>query len=319
VSRLIWPLLVVAAIVTAAVVSSAGEETRTELEYLDEIRSQATSLSRSGVAIRDVMSRIRDIGRDEFTTLFDGVGADIDVAVEFVAEEPPTESLIPVWSLYRQTVQAWDDGVTNLASSILLAADNPGESAVVNVVGDALADLRAGDNLYKDLKVEFEREEIPDPVSPLVTVSLAPSEGGILSLSASYVAAARASTNGLGLRPGLKISQVLTDPQWQINVEAQPVVPATDTITFSTVITNSGNVESQPETVTMTLRGGEEPVVASVEVPALRPNAQTTVQFEPLPVVADLIYEVEMELVVSGPDSDRDDNIRRIKFTVNPA
>ena len=319
VTRLLWPLLIVTAVVVAVVVTSVGEETRAELEYLDEIRAQATELSRSGAAITDVMGRVRDIGRAEFTTMLEGVSEDLALATEFVGIEPPTDNLIPVWALYRQTVQAWSDGVSGLSTSMLLAADEPGEETVLNMVGDALADLRAGDNLYADLKVEFEREEVPDPVTPLMDVRLSPADGGLASLSASYVAAARASTNGLGLRPSLRISQVLTEPIWQINVEAQPVVPATETIAFSVVVTNSGNVDSQPESLEMTLRGGAEPVLAQVEVPSLRPNGQTTVIFEPVPVVSDIVYEVEMALAVTGLDSDREDNTRVIQFSVNPA
>ena len=69
----------------------------------------------------------------------------------------------------------------------------------------------------------------------------------------------------------------------------------------------------------MTLRGGAEPVLAQVEVPSLRPNGQTTVVFEPVPVVSDIVYEVEMSLAVTGLDSDREDNTRVIQFSVNPA
>lgn len=315
--RLLWPILIVAAVVIAVVVASAGEQTRVQLEYLDEIRSQVTELSKSGAGISDVMGRMRDIGRAEFTTLFEGVQEDLAVATAFVANEPPTKDLVPVWALYRQTVQAWSDGVSGLAASILIAADNPGEAGVDTLVGDALADLRAGDSLFADLKVEFEREEIPDPVSPLLDVRLSPAEGGLASLAASYVAAARASTNGLGLRPSLRISQLVTDPLWQISVDDQPVVPATDEIVFSVVVTNSGNVQSQTESLELTLSGGEEPALAQAEVPALRPNGQTTVVFQPLSVEPGLPYEVVVELVVSGLDADRDDNVRTVNFTVN--
>lgn len=317
--RLLWPILIVAAVVIAVVVASAGEQTRVQLEYLDEIRSQVTELSKSGAGISDVMARMRDVDRAEFTTLFEGVQEDLAVATAFVADEPPTRDLIPVWALYRQTVQAWSDGVSGLAASILIAADNPGELGVDALVSDALADLRAGDNLFADLKVEFEREEIPDPVSPLLDVRLSPAEGGLGSLASSYVAAARASTNGLGLRPSLRISQVVTDPLWQISVDREPVVPTTDEIVFSVVVTNSGNVQSQTESLELTLSGGEEPALAQAEVPALQPNGQTTVVFQPLPVEAGGSYEVVVELVVSGLDADRDDNVKTVKFTVNTA
>lgn len=317
VGRFLWPILIAVALVIALVVTAAGEETRTELEYLDHIRTQATDLSRSGATIRDVMPRIRDVDREEFTTVLESVMADLDVAQAFVADQPPLESLIPVWALYRQTVQAWDDGISGLSVSILLAADDPEDATVINTLGDALADLRNGDNLFLDLKVELEREEIPEPVSPLVDVRLAPAEGGLLSLSASYVAAARSSTNGLGLRPGLKVSQVVSDPAWQINVDGQPVVPGTETIAFSTVVSNAGNVASTPETLTMTLNGGVEPVVVQAEVPALQPDGQTTILFEPVEIEPDVLYEIVMDLIVTGLDSDLTDNTLRVQFTVN--
>jgi hypothetical protein len=114
VGRILWPLLIAVAVVLAIVVTAAGDETRTQLEYLDEIRAQATNLSRSGESIRDLMPRIREVDREEFTTVFDNVAVDIDVAQAFVADEPPTKSLIPVWALYRQTVEAWDSGVSLL-------------------------------------------------------------------------------------------------------------------------------------------------------------------------------------------------------------
>ena len=316
--RFLWPTLLAGAVIVAAVVSAAGEETRIELEYLDQMRDQATELSRSGASIRQMMSRISDVDRAEFTTVFDSVLIDLDVALAFVADEPPVESLIPVWALYRQTVQTWDDGANRLSESILRAADEPDDVTVVNEVADALADLRAGDNLFRDLKAEFERAEIPDPVSPLVDVRMMPSDSGLISLSVSYVAAARLSTNSLGLRPALGVSQVVTDPSWQVSVEGQAVVPATESIVVSTVITNSGNVASQPETVNMTLNGGAEPVFAQAEVPALQPDGQTTIEFPPVEVVPDTLYEIEIELILSNPDSDLTDNDLRVQFTVNP-
>lgn len=319
VARFLWPALIIGVLVVAAVVSAAGEETRVELDYLESIRDQAEDLSRSGTAIADVMSRIAEIGRDEFTTVLQGVSQDLDVAQAFVADEPPTESLVPVWALYRQTVTLWDDGVSGLTESILQAADNPDDRTIVNTIGDALADLRAGDSLYEDLKVEVEREEIPAPVSPLVDITMNPSQSGVFNQSSSYFAAARSSNNELGLRPGLRVSQVISDPEWEVNVESEAVVPPTETVQISAVITNSGNVASAPESVGLTLNGGAEPVVAQAEVPALQPDGQTTVEFDELEVIADTPYEVTVALVLNNPDFDSEptDNEQVVEFTVS--
>jgi hypothetical protein len=316
--RLIWPLLIIVALIFALVVTAAGESTRTELTYLDEISSQSAELSRSGASLRDLMPRIREVDRDEFTTVFDNVETDLAVAQAFVAEEPPVESLIPVWALYRQAVRAWEDGVATLSVSLLHAADDPQDSSVVNIVGDGLADLRAGDNIFDDLRSDLEREEIPEPATPLVDVDLYPGEGGLNTLAASYVAAARASTNGLGLRPGLRVSQVVSDPAWQLNVEAQAVIPATEQVTFSAVITNVGNVESTPETLDMLITGEDrEPLRVQAEVPILAPDGQATVSFDPVAIAPDLLHQVVMELVINGIDTDLTDNRIAIQFTVN--
>lgn len=320
--RLIWPTLIVVAAIVAVSVTAAGEETRTELEYLEEIRSQTSALARSGQSISEVMPRLREVGREEFTTVFDAASADLDVALAFAAEEPPVESLIPVWALYRQTVTAWESGVDGLGTWVLVAADDPDDSTVVNNVGDALADLRAGDSLYLDLKAEFEREEVPEPVAPLVDVTMSPSDSGLLSQSASYVAAARASTNGLGLRPGLRVSQIVSDPRFQINVDGQAVIPATESVTFSAVITNTGNIASEPETVEATLVGADDPTAdpppfAQMELLPLAPGGQTTVEFPPVEVQADTLYEVRVTLELTNPDADLTDNEVRVQFTVN--
>lgn len=320
--RLVGPIVLIAVAITAVAVTAAGEETRTELDYLDEMRAQATALSRSGESIGEVMPRLRQIGREEFSTVFDAAAADLDVALAFAADEPPTDSLIPVWTLYRQTIRAWEAGVDGLAEWILAAADDPDNSTVVNGVGDALAELRAGDNLYLDLKSQFEAEEVPEPVAPLVTVVMSPSGGGLLSQSASYVAAARSATNGLGLRPGLRVSQLVAEPTFQINVDGQAVIPATDTVTFSAVITNTGNVRSEPETLNATLVGVDEvaseiPPFAQVEVPPLAPGGQTTIEFPPVDLEPEILYEVRVVLELANPDSDLTDNEVRIQFTVN--
>ena len=317
VARILWPTLIAIALIVAVVVSTAGEQTRLELEYLDEMRAQATELSRSGSAVANIMSRLEDIDRDEFTTLMGGVEDDLVVALAFVAEKPPTESLIPVWALYRQAVQAWSNGIAELSTAILAAADDPENSEVVNATGDALAELRAGDAVFADLRSEFERDEVPEPVGPLAVVRLTPNQDDLFSLAHSYVSAARRSANGLGLRPGLKLSQVVSDPAMQIDVENQAVIPATETVAFTTVVTNSGNIASQPESVRLELVGGAEPVVETVEVPPLQPDRQTTITFPDLELVPETLYEVTVRLDLTHPDADMTDNEMRVQFRVN--
>jgi hypothetical protein len=317
VARILWPTLIATALVVAVVVSTAGEETRLELAYLDEMRSQTTELSRSGLAMANLLERLDEIDRDEFTTLIEGVNEDLTVALQFVAEEPPTDTLIPVWALYRQAIESWSNGVEGLSIAILAAADDPDDMEVVNATGDALAELRAGDALFGDLTSEFERAEIPEPAAPLILVRMSPTDDDLFRQAQTYVASARRSGDRLGLRPGLKLSQLVSDPSMQVDVERQVVIPATETVIFSTVITNTGNIASQPESVRMELTGGAEPVVEIVDVPALRPDGQTTVEFPEQALLPETLYEVHVMLDLAGPDTDMTDNEIRVQFTVN--
>lgn len=317
--RVIWPILIVAVVVIAVVVSASGQKTRTELEYLDEMRGQVAAIARSGSSVADVMTRLRSIDREEFTTGFDLVTTDLDTARVFAEGEPPTESLIPVWSLYRQAVTAWHRGVTGLSTAILVAADRPQDTTIANDVADGLADIRAGDILYQDLQTEFEQYDAPEPVSPLGDITLMPAEGGLASLATSYVLAARATTNSIGLRPGLGVSQIVAAPAWQVSVAGDAIVPATETIVFSAVVTNDGNVASSPDTLTLRLVGGAEPVIAQKEVPALQPGGQVTVSFDTLAVLPETPYEVSVTLDTTNLDSNPDDNALSVRFTVNPA
>lgn len=316
-ARILWPTLIATALIVAVVVSTAGEETRLELAYLDEMRSQTTELSRSGLAMANLLERLDEIDRDEFTTLIEGVNEDLAVALEFVAEEPPTDTLIPVWALYRQAIESWSNGVVGLSIAILAAADDPDDMEVVNATGDALAELRAGDALFGDLTSEFEREEIPEPAAPLIVVRMTPTDDDLFRQAQTYVASARRSGDRLGLRPGLKLSQLVSDPSMQVDVERQVVIPATETVIFSTVITNTGNIASQPESVRMELTGGAEPVVEIVDVPALRPDGQTTVEFPEQAFLPETLYEVHVMLDLARPDTDMTDNEIRVQFTVN--
>jgi len=78
-------------------------------------------------------------------------------------------------------------------------------------------------------------------------------------------------------------------------------------------------VASDPQTLSLTLTDGVEPVDIEAEIPALRPNGQTTIEFEPLPVEPEILYEVQVEIIVNGLDSDTTDNELRTQFTVNAA
>lgn len=315
--RLIWSLLVVVVVVLAVVVATAGEETRTELEYLEQIHSQATDIASSGNALRDVVSRLQRIERTEFVTVIQGIQEDLDAGLELVEQEPPITSLVSVHALYREALETWDRGIAGYSAAVLEAADDPESAVVVDSVADALAEIRAGDSAYASMVEAMARDDVPEPLSPMPDVTLMPAEGTLVSLAVSYVDSARSENSRLALRPGLSVSQVAPEPEWQINPEGSAVVPTTDSITFSVVVTNVGNVRSETVPLILELIGGPELVRLTDEVSPLAPNQQVTVVFDEVAVQPGGIYEVRAALAATGNDSSFEDNEITVEFVVN--
>ncbi len=309
-------IVVGVAVVVGLIVSASGDETRAELDYLEEMQSQAVEISKGGDALRDVVSRLQRIDRTEFVTVIDGIMEDLAVGLAFVEDAPPTPSLTPVRSMYRQVLRTWEGGVEGYGVSVLEAADSPDSLLVVDTMADSLAELRAGDTFYADLVVEMRRIDIPNPLTPMPAVVLMPAEGSLVSLSVSYIDSARSPNSGLALRPGLAVSQIVSDPEWQVDPSDQVVVPITDSIVFSVVVTNVGNVASGVEALVLTLTGGPEQIREQAEVAALQPNQQVTIIFDALEVESGGIYEVAAILAITGDDSNANDNEIRVQFTV---
>ena len=187
--RFLWPAVVTAAAVVAVVVTSAGDNTRAELQYLDAMHETATDLSMGADALRVVISRLSRIERSELVTATDGLREDLETGLELVETGPSSENLVAANAVYRRALEAWTVGVSGFTSGILAAADDPTDTVVTDNIANALAELRAGDRLYTDLVRELEAEEVPDPVAPLPEVLMLPAEGELFTLSLAYVEA----------------------------------------------------------------------------------------------------------------------------------
>jgi len=315
--RLLWPAVFTAAAVVAVVVSDAGTNTRAELDYLTTMHGQASELATKGESLRIVISRLARIERTEIVTATDAIHADLEVAMELVEAGPPSASLLAANALYQQALESWAQGVTRFTSGILTAADETSNTVVVDNIANALAELRAGDRLYLDLVALLATEEVPAPVAPMPAVVMMPADGELLSLSQAYVVASRSVNSMIALRPGLTLSQIVSTPLWSVDPDSQAVVPATETISFSVVVSNRGNVANEAEPIELTLSGVGEPLVLSETVPTLEPGEQTTVLFAGLTVEPGEVYEVVAELKALNLDLDFEDNMVGVTFRVN--
>jgi hypothetical protein len=249
--------------------------------------------------------------------VIENLETDLARGLEFVEREPPSNELLAVQALYRVALQQWEAGVSGFGTGVLTAADNPQETAATDTIANSLVALQSGDELFVQVQVEIDRPEVPDPVNPLRVVVLSPAEGEAIALAAAYTEAARSPNNGLALRPGLAAAMIVADPEWQLNPENQVVMPSTDQVIFSVVVSNVGNLISGEEPIVLTLTGASEPVELTMMIPPLNPGAQITIEFESIPVASGELYEVIAELRVVGPDTDLVDNVLQVTFMVN--
>jgi hypothetical protein len=318
VGRIIWPILIVGAVSLALVVSAGGAQTRTQIEYLATVHDHAVEMARNAEALRLAAGGLATISRDEFVIVTENILEDLADAMTFAEGEPPTPSVIPVRSLMRQALIAWSAGVEGFYQAVLGAADRPGDPTVVDDMAAALAELRAGDAIYALLLTEVEREDVPAPLSPLPEVAMSPARGGLVGLSLAYVEAARSPQNTLVLRPGLAVSQVVAEPEWQLDATGRVVMPSTAEVVFTVVMTNVGNVVSVPQLVVLTLVGGADTVLLELEVEALAPGRQVSLVFDPLPVESGQSYQVTVAIEGEADDSNPEDNAITVVFAVNP-
>lgn len=310
-------MLILAAIAVALAVSAAGDETRAELDYLESMRTQLLEISKDGDALRDVVGRLGSIERVELQTVIENMREDLADAITFAESDPPSMATTSVASLYRLALASWDSGLRGFGESVLLAADQPRSLFALDTMTVALGDLKTGDSLYLDLVAELARADTPDPLTEMPAVVLVPGTGPLVVQSGTLIQIARAQSSRLALRPGLAVSQIVAEPEWEVDPNNQAVVPRTDTITFSAVITNLGNVESEPGTLLLALSGSEEAIEVEADFEALGPGQQTTVSFAPMSVSPGGVYQVDVSLAITAPDSDLTDNRVSVQFTVN--
>jgi hypothetical protein len=309
--------VITAAAVVAVVITSSGDDTRAELEYLGELEESASELSIGADSLRVVISRLARIERSELETATNGLREGLETAHELVERGPASSNLVGANAVYRRAIEAWTVGVSGFASGILTAADDPTSTVVSDNIANALAELRAGDRLYSDLLRELEAEEVPDPVAPMPEILMLPAEGELFTLSLAYVEAARSPNSGIALRPGLSVASITSDPLWNVDPNDQAIVPATEQVNFSVVVNNSGNIASEPEPIELTLAGESDPVILSEMIPALEPGQQTAIRFLEIPVTPGALNEVAPSLTEAANDTNLEDNALSVLFEVN--
>ena len=318
--RVILPIAITVVVLIAAVVASSGNEARTTISYLEDMRKSAAELGLAGSSLTDLVGDLSRVDRSEFESVVSGVQDQLRTATQVAAQEPPDPALVGAATLFRLAVDSWSQGIDGFSDAILNAVDDSADRAAVDDLASAVVLVRAGDRIYRALAEELARDDVPSPVAPMPEVILLPIDTPITVLAPAWVSAARTQTSGLALRPSVRIEQVATKPQWITSADGTIVVEATDSVDLMVVVANVGNIEAEPGALTLTLTSdGSEPMVATQEVGAMQAGSNTSIIFAGLSVAPGSSYQIELELTPGGPDVFVDDNVHSTGFTVNAA
>jgi hypothetical protein len=315
--RILVPLLIVLLIVGVLAIVRLGDVASAGVAYLEEMRVEAGSIDGAASTFAGLGSRIGQIDRNEFESILTDMSEVLSSAMVVTTSEPPTPELIGPAALYRLAVSDWSEGVTLFREGVLMTADQPQATTGPEQLVLALYRLRAGDETYAHLLGELERQDAPQPIAPLPEVLFVEDGAAVVTLANRFVVAARASTSALPLRADLKVQQVVSNPAWVSGPDRSLVVPATETITLSVVIANSGNGRAGPQTVEVVLTNPDGEQQIEVAVPALEAGDETAVTTEELQVSPGTEYQAVVRLLLSEPEVNVDDNVINLTFRVN--
>jgi hypothetical protein len=319
--RMIWPLLITIAVVIGLVVATAGGDARSTITYLEDVQTSATEISRAGSTLRTLVGDLSRVDRAEFQSVVGGVKSALDSAEAIVRDEVPNSEIVGAMTLYRLALDSWTEGIQGFEETILRAADEPLDDTVIDDLASAVVAVRAGDQIYGALIDEFDRDDVPAPVTAMPEIRLLPVDTPITVLAPAWVSAARSEGSELPIRPSVRIEQVSTDPEWVTSADGSTVVPAvSETIAVMVVIGNSGNTATSPGSLSMRFSASDgEPAEATEPVPVIEAGARTSIVFRDLAVVPGTFYQLELELDPGGDDTFTDDNTYSTGFTVNEA
>lgn len=321
--RIVIPVLVTIIVAIVAVASTSGGDARATISYLEDIRTAAADLSRSGNALSDLVADLSRVERTEFESAVGLVEEALAAAAEVDVGDNPDPSLVGAGTLYRLAIQQWTEGIDGFSDSLLRAADDPTDQTAVDDLSTAVVQVRAGDRIYDALVEELGRDDVPAPVGPMPDVRLLPVDTPVTILAPAWVEAARSTTSGLALRPSVRIEQVSASPEWVTSADGVTVVPAPledEMIDITVVVGNAGNTPSDPAELNLTMESGDgEPTEQVEEVPVIDAASTTSVVFTDLEVTFGTTYDLALTLVPGGTDVIGDDNERSMRFTVNEA
>ncbi len=316
--RLLWPIVLSALGLLVVGLAFVTSGTGSPL-YAEDLREQAAAIARKAPVFQDVLARVGAVDRVELVNVVDEVEAAIADSRDFLESTEAPEEATAAAVLFGLAVDLWEQGVLDLESALLDAADKVGPiSTAQDLAVNALLDLRAADRLYAEAVTQLGQADITPPVLPMPEVQFLPSGYPMVAGAATLIGAAGADGSLLELRAELRITNFTTDPPWVVDTAGAVTIEFTEALTFKVVVSNDGNTQSSASEVTLEIVGGDGSNQSFAQpVEALEPGVSTTVSFAAVAVSPSVAYQVAARLPLAEGELETDDNARTQRFTIN--
>jgi len=288
--------------------------------YSELIRTEALGLERKANSFQEMIFDMPKTDRVVLERLTADIEEAIAVARSMADRVPNKLEYAPSMTLFYEALNQWQVGVAAFRSGVLRVADNPTDAVSGLELTRSLVVLAAGDIIYKEFVIAVGQADIPRPVGDFPEVNFVPVSFDPSLLASLIVNAARQEESLLRIRVNTMISRISTDPEWALDIDENPFVPAANEIVVKVVVTNDGNTDSLGGDLRLRVNGSGTSVYdRTVQVPMLPAQEQRTIVFEGIPVKPGFSYQLVAEVTPQVGETTVDDNTKEVKFSVNAA
>ncbi|MEZ5175124.1 MAG: hypothetical protein R2823_02825 [Acidimicrobiia bacterium] len=312
-----WLLIIVtlaAAIAAVAYLVTRQTEQRGAVEFF-AVADQAADLH--ATAANELESAFKSIGATSRQDLLNRLERIVSTAVsaDALLDVEVSQRIAQAYGSLSTASVSWVTGVTEVQRVLVGLMNGDPAAAATTALGAALDELRAGDAAYS-LFLRSLDEPVDDvdtsgfgPISyikaePADPMLYSPVEL-ILSVSSSYELAPH---HNVGVTGQL-------DPEPVGAQGGVPVVPFSETLGVTAIVTNSGNEDEADVLVTLEIvnadSGASETATRTIDT--IQGGASASVVFSDLQVESDSLYQIKITATIDG-DSRPEDDTWDIRF-----
>ncbi|CAN5406975.1 MAG: CARDB domain-containing protein [Acidimicrobiia bacterium] len=293
---------------------SYRSERRQTAEYLalaDEVARGEAAIAES---LQGMFAGLRDLDRSNILELVERMRVDSEELHIRIVTADVTRAAAPLHGFLGTATATWRDGLAALDHTVLEAIDAEGSIDTTELIRDAAVSLAVGDAAYAQFlgAVPALDEDFDPPAFPEVAfVTGVPTDIQLL-IDRLVVAP------DLDERRDVAVT-ANTRPEPTGTVGSALVMPFSDLLDVTAVVTNQGNVAADEVMVELTLEGETvDPFTEQRIIPSLAPGGAETIEVLGIPLEPETLYTLTITASIRNDDS-TDDNVWEVVFATNAA